>query len=89
MKTKHSLTGFSKHRKKVHTSKFELIYIPNSSAKLARTHKIIRIEKEKEILFMKLCSQIHLDDFKKKRSDRQREERRLKRVNKYYDVTAE
>jgi len=65
------------------TSKFEGIFIPTSSAALARSHRIIRIEKDKEIMFMKLCSQIHLDDFKQKRSEHQREERRLKRVNKY------
>jgi hypothetical protein len=69
---------------RVPTSGFEKIFIPASFAKLARTHKLIRIEKEKEILFMKICSQIHLDDFKKSRSDRQREERKLKRVNNHY-----
>lgn len=62
-------------------SKFEKIYIPVSSAGLARSHKLIRIENEKEIQFMKICSQIRLDDFKTKRSDNQREERRLKRLN--------
>jgi hypothetical protein len=51
--------------------------------RLARTHKIIRIEKGKEILFMKICSQIRFDDFKKKRADCQRMERRLKRDSKY------
>jgi len=79
----------TKPRKKVQTSGFEKIYIPDSSAALARTHRIIRIEKEKEILFMKLRSQIHLDDFKQKRSDRQREERRLKRVNNYCSTIVE
>jgi len=69
-------------RKKVQTSKFEKIFIPTCSARLAHTHQIIRIEKAKEILFMKLCSQIHLDEFRNKRSEHQREERRLKRVNK-------
>jgi len=57
-------------RNKVRTSVFEKIFIPANSVRLARSHRIIRIEKEKEILFMKLCSQIHLDVFKKKRSDR-------------------
>jgi hypothetical protein len=32
---------------------------------------------------MKLCSQIHLDDFKQNRSKHQREERKNKRTNKY------
>jgi hypothetical protein len=58
---------------------FEKTYISNSSAALARSHRLIRIEKGKEILFMCLCSQIHLDDFKKNRSEKQREERRQKR----------
>jgi len=75
--------------KRIPTSKFERIFIPIGSAALARSHRIIRIEKEKEILFMKLCSKIHLDDFKNKRSDRQREERRLKRVNHYCSTIAE
>jgi hypothetical protein len=62
------------------TSNFEKVFIPESSAGLARTHKIIRIEKGKEIQFMKICSQIRLDDFKQNRADCQREERRLKRL---------
>ena len=61
------------------TSKFEKIYIPSGSAGLSRSHRYIRIEKEKEMIFMKLCAQIKLDDFKKSRSDNQRELRRLKR----------
>jgi hypothetical protein len=74
---------------RVPTSGFYKIDIPASSAKLARTHKLIRIEKEKEILFLKICSQIQLDDFKKRRSNRQREERRYKRVNNGYSTIAE
>ena len=77
------------NKKKIQTSKYEKIFIPASSAALARSHRIIRIEKEKEIQFMKLCSQIRFDDFKQKRSDLQREERRLKRINKYCDSIAE
>lgn len=68
-------------KKKPHCSTFEKTYIPASSAGLARTHKIIRIENGKELQFMKICSQIRLNDFKAKRSDNQREERRLKRLN--------
>ena len=45
---------------------------------------LIRIEKEKEVVFMKICSQIKLDDFKKKRADSQKEERKLKRVSNQY-----
>jgi len=71
-------------RKRVTTQGFDKIFIPTVSAKLARTHMLIRIEKEKEIVFMKICSQIKLDDFKKKRADSQKEERKLKRVSNQY-----
>ena len=69
---------------RISRSGFDKIFIPSTSAKLERTHKLIRIEKEKEIIFMKICSQIHLDDFKKNRSDHQREERKLKRDSNQY-----
>jgi hypothetical protein len=58
---------------------FEKTFIPNSSAALARSHRLIRIEQEKEILFMSICSQIHLNDFRRNRSENQREEPRQKR----------
>jgi hypothetical protein len=74
-------------RKKDLTSKFEKIFISDSCAGLARSHKVIRIERGKEIQFMKLCCQIKLDDSKKIRSENQREERRLKRVKNYYPQT--
>ncbi len=64
---------------RIQTSKFEKIFISNSSAGLARSHRNIRIEREKELIFMKLCVQIKLDDLKKIRSDNQRELRKLKR----------
>ena len=76
-------------RKKDLTSKFEKIYIPDSSAGLARSHKVIRIEREKEVQFMKLCCQIRFDDSKKIRSDNQREQRKLKRVKKYCTQTSD
>jgi len=72
----------TKPSKKVMTSKFDKIYIHSSSAGLARTHRIIRIEREKEIQFMKICCQIRLDDSKTSRADNQREQRKLKRDNK-------
>jgi len=75
--------------RRTNSSKYEKIYIPDSSAGLARSHRLIRIEKEKEIIFFNLCSQIRLDDFKQKRSEHQREERKLKRINKYCDTIAE
>ena len=54
-----------------------------SSAKLARAHRIIRVEKEKEVIFMKLCQQMNLNESRKLRADNQREERKQKRPNKY------
>ena len=73
--------------KKDLTSKFEKIFIPDSCAGLARSHKVIRIEREKEVQFMKLCCQIRLNDSNKIRSENQRKERKLKRVKKYYTQT--
>jgi hypothetical protein len=61
------------------SSNFERTFISTSSASLARSHRLIRVEQAKEILFMKLCSQIHFDDFIKNRSEKQREERKRKR----------
>ena len=76
------MSSKTKVGKRILKPKFEKIFIPGSSSRLARTHRIIRIEREKEIQFMKLCRQIHLDDSKKIRSEKQREDRKLKRVKK-------
>ena len=83
------MSSNSRPRKKDLTSKFEKIFIPDSSAGLARSHKVIRIEREKEVQFMKLCCQIRLNDSNKIRSENQREERRLKRVKNYYTQTTD
>ena len=68
---------------------FERTFISNSSAALARSHRLIRIEQEKETVFMCICSKIHMDDFRKSRSEKQSENRRQKRekikVTKYYN----
>lgn len=69
----------SRSGKKDRSPKFEKIFIPETCAGLARSHKYIRIERGKEIQFMKLCHQIRLDDFTRIRSENQREERKLKR----------
>jgi hypothetical protein len=69
----------SKTRFRKFPSNFEKTFISDSSAALARSHRLIRIEQVKETIFMCLCSQIHLDDFKKNRSEKQRDERRQKR----------
>ena len=56
--------------------KFEVTGRP---AGLARTHKIINTERAREVQFMKLCAQIHLDDFRHKRADQQRNDRLARR----------
>ena len=59
--------------------KLDKIELPTRLAGLAKTHRIIRIQKQKEIQFMNLCAQIRFDDFKQNRSDNQRNDRRNKR----------
>ena len=61
------------------TPKPEKIELPSRLAGLDKSHRLIMIEKHKEIQFMALCAKIRLDDFKKNRSDCQRKERREKR----------
>jgi hypothetical protein len=78
------MSSNTRQRERILTSKFEKTFIPVSSAGIAKTHKMIRIEKGKEMQFMKLFCQIRLDDSKKIRSDNQREQRKLKRVKKYF-----
>ena len=59
-------------------------YVDTSSklpAGIAKTNRLIRIYKEKELQFMKLCAQIQLDNNKETRALNQRLERRLKRLN--------
>jgi len=60
-------------------SKPEKIELPTRLSGLAKTHRLIMIEKHKEIQFMMLCAQIRVDDFKKHRADCQRDERIEKR----------
>jgi hypothetical protein len=69
------------HIKKL-ASKPDKIEFPKSLSGLARSHRLIMIEKHKEIQFMILCEQIHLDDLKKHRADRQRNQRLQKRLKK-------
>ena len=61
-------------------SKREKIELPVRLSGLAKTHRLIMIEKHKEIQFMAICAKIRLDDFKKHRSDCQRDIRREKRL---------
>jgi hypothetical protein len=66
-----------KKRKRI--PKIDKYDIDGSPAGLAKSKKIIKTEKDMEIQFQKLCKQIKLDDYKTERSDKQREDRRLKR----------
>jgi hypothetical protein len=67
------------HIKRI-TSKSENVELPSNFPGLAKSHRLIMIERHKEIQFMKLCAQIHLDDYKKDRANLQRNERREKRL---------
>ena len=60
-------------------SKPEKVELPTRLSGLAKTHRLIMIEKHKEIQFMILCAQIRVDDFKKHRAECQRDERKEKR----------
>jgi hypothetical protein len=62
-------------------SKPAKIELPSRLSGLAKTHRLIMIEKHKELQFMAICAQIRLDDLKKHRSDWQRDTRREKRLN--------
>jgi hypothetical protein len=65
---------------KILSSRTEKTELPANLSGLAKSHRLIMIERHKEIQFMKLCAQIHFDDFRQKRSDMQRDERRVKRL---------
>jgi len=60
-------------------SGFEQIYISDSYAALSRSHRLIRIEHQKECTFMSIFGQIKLYEFREIRSTNQREQRRQKR----------
>ena len=62
--------------------KTEKVELPTRLSGLARSHRLIMIEKHKEIQFMILCNQIRLNDLKKQRADFQRDTRREKRLKK-------
>jgi hypothetical protein len=62
------------------SSKPEKIELPTNLSVLAKTHRLIMIERQKEIQFIKLCAQIRLNDFKNQRAYHQRDERRKKRL---------
>jgi hypothetical protein len=60
--------------------KIDKVELPTRLSGLAKTHRLIMIERYREIQFMLLCEQIRLYDFKKQRANRQRDERREKRL---------
>ena len=53
---------------------------PKSLAGLQKSKKIIRAEILKEVQFAKICSQIRIEDFKKTRAEKQKNERIAKRA---------
>lgn len=65
-------------RKRI-TSEFKKVETFGTPAGLARTHRLIRVERDLEIQFIKVCSQIRLNEFRKDRSESQRDERISKR----------
>jgi len=71
-----------RHRNKKSTSKTDKVELPTRLSGLIKTHRLIMIEKQKELQFMILCVQIRRDDFKNKRAESQREARREKRLKK-------
>jgi len=73
------LSTVKRQKRKTQTFKFEKIEITGIPAGLAKTRKLIRAEKDKEIQFMKLCSQIRLFDSKQTRSEKQKDMRKAKR----------
>ena len=63
------------------------IDIPRTPAGLQKTRKLIRTEKDREIQFLKLCALINFENTRQERSEKQRNERRMKR--KLFAFTAE
>ena len=70
-------------RNKKVPSKTEKVELPARLAGLIKTHRLIMIEKQKELQFMILCDQIRRNDFKKERAESQRDVRREKRLKKF------
>ena len=73
------MSTIKRQKQKTPVLKLDKIEISGIPAGLARTRKLIKAEKDKEIQFMKLCSQIRLFDKKQKRSEKQRDIRQSKR----------
>jgi hypothetical protein len=71
------MSSVKKQRRR--TLKIQKIEPPGTPAGLAKSRKIIGAQKDLEIQFMKICSQIRLDDFKNARSEKQKDERQSKR----------
>ena len=65
-----------KRSKRIRLNEFRCQGLP---AGLAKSKRIIRCERDKEIQFMKLCKQIELEDFRETRAENQRLERKSKR----------
>lgn len=67
-------TKIKKQESKIHPH--EILGIP---AGLVKSHRIIKVETDKEIQFNKLCAKIKLEEFKQNRTEKQRNDRRNKR----------
>ena len=68
-----------KIKRKRTTSEIKKVETFGTPACLARTHRLIRVERDLEIQFIKVCSQIRLNEFSKDRAKSQRDERISKR----------
>ena len=72
--------------KRILTSDYKPV-LPQGMAGLARSHRLIMIERQRELQFLRLCEQIRVDDFAKDRSRLQREERKKKRAIKKAEIS--
>ena len=68
-----------KIKRRRNTAEYKRIESYGSPAGLARSHRLIQVERDLEIQFIKICSQIKLDDYRKVRSESQRDDRISKR----------
>jgi hypothetical protein len=63
----------------IQNQKIKTVVESGSPAGLAKSKKIIRTMNERESQFLKLCSQIRLNNSKNERAENQKNERKAKR----------
>ena len=73
------MDSIKRQKRKIQNPQIEKTGITSVPAGLMRSKIIIRTEREREKQFLKLCSQIRLNDFKNERAELQRDERKTKR----------